>query len=593
MANENSKKLCCAAIGFGTSTGLAFSSDERKVIAITWEKDGLKGVYLKAPTAILFDSNLNFLAFGFEAVKRFTRMRNDQKRDCYYFENFIMNLHQLEKTTEKMMIKSTNDPHNKAMKAMKVIACAMKYLKDRFMNHSPLAKLNVSNSDIRWVVTLPAIWNASARQLMRIAAKKAGLYDENDPHSLIISLEPECAALYVHQYLNPNVSSIQDAKQGCQSIYKYIILDCGKRTVDVYVHQVLYEGNNVMITESYQATGGAWGEIYVNEQFTRFLKQIFSCEFISKVQSTLLTLWEDIERDFDFWKQQINPVTEAIHKNADDDDDLENSIIPIGLPFQFIMECQKFHEKDIDDIIKHSKIKGITFEMGKLNIKERIIQTFLMSQISQIVEHIKYLQEKKECSGCNAILLLGEFTECRLLQTAVSEAFSKTCNIIIPTSPSLAILTSSIKYGFNPTIISHHFAKFTYGLKKTRKFEVNDKEEYKYINSKGECYCRKVFVEIIREMTPITKENCIYKTFYVPIDREQKGIGITLFKSSNANAKYTTDDGVEKLGRLYVPMPGRGLDRKVEVTIDFSGTEIIASVLNLNTNETKCLYVDF
>ena len=349
-----------------------------------------------------------------------------------------------------------------------------------------------------------------------------------------------------------------------------------------------------MIRESYQATGGAWGGIYVDERFTEFLKQIFSCEFISKVQATLFTPWEDIKRDFDFWKRQINPMTKDIHKNADDDDDLENDMIPIGLPFEFIMECQKFHnEKDIEDIVKQSKIKGITYNMGKLLIREHIIQTFLMSQISQIVEHIRNLQEKKECSDCNAIFLVGGFSECKMLQTAVSEAFSKTCNVIIPTSPSLAILKGSIKFGFNPTIISQRFAKFTYGLKKTRKFEADDKEEYKYINSEGECYCRKIFMEILREMTPITKENCVFKTYYVPIDRDQKGLGITLFKSSNTNAKYITDDGVEKLGRLYVPMPGTGLDRKVEVTIDFSGTEIIASVLNLNTNETKFLYIDF
>ena len=348
-----------------------------------------------------------------------------------------------------------------------------------------------------------------------------------------------------------------------------------------------------MIRESYQATGGAWGGIYVDEQFTKFLKQIFSCEFISKVQATLLTPWEEIKREFEFWKRQIKPKTEEIHKNADDDDDLEG-MIPITLPYEFIMECLKFHnEKDIDDIVKQSKIKGITFNGGKLYIREHIIQTFLMSQISQIVEHIRNLQEKKECSGCNAIFLVGGFSESKVLQSAVSEAFSKTCNIITPPGPTLAIVKGSIKFGFNPTIISQRFAKFTYGLKKTRKFEADDKEEYKYINSEGECYCRKIFVEIIREMTPITKENCVFKTFYVPIDRDQKGLGITLFKSSNANAKYTTDDGVEKLGRLYVPMPGTGLDRKVEVTIDFSGTEIIASVLNLNTNETKFLYVDF
>ena len=99
MASGKSKEpLYCAAIDFGTRyTGLAFANwNEENYRVLTWENNNVNGVELKAPTAILFNSELKFLAFGFEAVEQFARMGNDQKRDCYFFVNFKMNLHQLE-----------------------------------------------------------------------------------------------------------------------------------------------------------------------------------------------------------------------------------------------------------------------------------------------------------------------------------------------------------------------------------------------------------------------------------------------------------------------------------------------------------------
>jgi len=99
MANSKlSNPLFCAAIDFGTTfTGLAFAEwGKGKTVAISWEHDGLEGIDIKAPTAVLFDSGRNFLAFGFEAVKRYSRMNDKQKSDCNYFERFKMELHHKE-----------------------------------------------------------------------------------------------------------------------------------------------------------------------------------------------------------------------------------------------------------------------------------------------------------------------------------------------------------------------------------------------------------------------------------------------------------------------------------------------------------------
>ena len=68
------------------------------------------------------------------------------------------------------MLKSTNNPKKRSMKALKVIAEVMKFLKNKLLQTFEAAKFDVKDTDIRWVLTVPAIWKASAKQLMRRAA---------------------------------------------------------------------------------------------------------------------------------------------------------------------------------------------------------------------------------------------------------------------------------------------------------------------------------------------------------------------------------------------------------------------------------------
>ena len=52
-------------------------------------------------------------------------------------------------------------------------------------------------ADVRWVLTVPAIWSATAKQFMRRAAYEAGIASDAQPAQLVIALEPEAAAVYM------------------------------------------------------------------------------------------------------------------------------------------------------------------------------------------------------------------------------------------------------------------------------------------------------------------------------------------------------------------------------------------------------------
>lgn len=95
-SKEFKKYLYCAAIDFGTTyTGLVYAPwGTLEYAQCTWGEGAVQMKELKVPTTILFDSKRKFLAFGFDAIKKFSAIPS--KNNCYYFESFKMILHHKE-----------------------------------------------------------------------------------------------------------------------------------------------------------------------------------------------------------------------------------------------------------------------------------------------------------------------------------------------------------------------------------------------------------------------------------------------------------------------------------------------------------------
>lgn len=64
------------------------------------------------------------------------------------------------------------DEMGKKMPAMDVFSACIKYLRDHMISKCTQQVLEVKESDIRWVLTVPAIWNDTSKQFMREAAAK-------------------------------------------------------------------------------------------------------------------------------------------------------------------------------------------------------------------------------------------------------------------------------------------------------------------------------------------------------------------------------------------------------------------------------------
>ncbi len=65
----------------------------------------------------------------------------------------------------------------------------------------------VREEQVRWVVTVPAIWRQQAKQFMREAAYEAGVGSPSRPEQVLIALEPEAASIYCRRLRNSQLAA--------------------------------------------------------------------------------------------------------------------------------------------------------------------------------------------------------------------------------------------------------------------------------------------------------------------------------------------------------------------------------------------------
>ncbi|KAI2557401.1 heat shock protein family A (Hsp70) member 12A [Homo sapiens] len=148
----------------------------------------------KTPTTILLTPERKFHSFGYAARDFYHDLDPNEAKQWLYLEKFKMKLHT---TGDLTMDTDLTAANGKKVKALEIFAYALQYFKEQALKElSDQAGSEFENSDVRWVITVPAIWKQPAKQFMRQAAYQAGLASPENSEQLIIALEPEAASIY-------------------------------------------------------------------------------------------------------------------------------------------------------------------------------------------------------------------------------------------------------------------------------------------------------------------------------------------------------------------------------------------------------------
>lgn len=120
---------------------------------------------------------------------------------------------------------------------------------------------NREERNIRYFLTVPAIWNDAGKAATRAAAIQAGfIRDENDNRLTLIT-EPEAAAMFCSKTGLLNLK-IHDA---------VLIVDCGGGTVDLIAYEV-EEETPFTVAECTAGSGDSCGSTALNRNFSNILR---------------------------------------------------------------------------------------------------------------------------------------------------------------------------------------------------------------------------------------------------------------------------------------------------------------------------------
>ncbi|KAM4730223.1 heat shock 70 kDa protein 12A isoform 1-T1 [Anableps anableps] len=611
------------AIDFGTtSSGYAYAFTKEPECIHTmrrWE-GGDPGVSnQKTPTTILLTPDRKFHSFGYAARDFYHDLDPSESKHWLYLEKFKMKLH----TTANLSIDTEIHAANgKRVKALDIFAYALAFFKEQALKElSDQTGSEFDNTNVRWVITVPAIWKMPAKQFMREAAYKSALVSRENPEQLIIALEPEAASIYcrklrLHQMVdlgtqttqngfssNDNVGSgMTQAKEHVRRNRqsrtflvenvigelwseleegdRYVVMDCGGGTVDLTVHQIrLPEGH---LKELYKASGGPYGSIGVDYEFEKLLCKIFGQDFIDQFKIKRPAAWVDLMIAFESRKRAAAPE--------------RTNPLNINLPFSFIDYYKKFRGHSVDHALRKSNVDFVKWSsQGMLRMTPDAMNTLFKPTIDHIIQHLTELFEKPEVSDIKFLFLVGGFAESALLQQAVQNMLQGRSRIIIPHDVGLTILKGAVLFGLDPSVIKVRRSPLTYGVGVLNRFVEGKHPPEKLLIKDGTRWCTDVFDTFIAADQSVALGEMV-KRSYTPAKPSQQVIVIHVYCSEKERVGFISEPGVRKCGTLRLDVSGTESSaprREIQTLMQFGDTEIRAMAIDVSTGRTVKASIDF
>ncbi|XP_033956868.1 heat shock 70 kDa protein 12A isoform X3 [Pseudochaenichthys georgianus] len=612
------------AIDFGTtSSGYAYAFTKEPECIHTmrrWE-GGDPGVSnQKTPTTILLTPDRKFHSFGYAARDFYHDLDPSESKQWLYLEKFKMKLH----TTANLSIETDLHAANgKRVKAIDIFAYALAFFKEQAIKElSDQTGGDFDNNDVRWVITVPAIWKMPAKQFMREAAYKSGLVSRENPEQLIIALEPEAASIYcrklrLHQMVDLGTNTTQNGCSPTESVGcavtqaakehvrrnrqsrtfmvenvigelwaeleegdRYVVVDCGGGTVDLTVHQIrLPEGH---LKELYKASGGPYGSIGIDYEFEKLLCKIFGQDFIDQFKIKRPAAWVDLMIAFESRKRAAAPE--------------RTNPLNINLPFSFIDYYKKFRGHSVEHALRKSNVDFVKWSsQGMLRMNPDAMNSLFKPTIDHIIQHLTELFEKPEVSDIKFLFLVGGFAESLLLQQAVQDMLQGRSRIIIPHDVGLTILKGAVLFGLDPSIIKVRRSPLTYGVGVLNRFVEGKHPPEKLLVKDGTRWCTDVLDTFIAADQSVALGELV-KRSYTPAKPSQQVIVIHVYCSEKEKVGFISEPGVRKCGTLRLDVSGTESTaprREIQTLMQFGDTEIRAMAVDVSTGRTVKASIDF
>ncbi|XP_033751162.1 heat shock 70 kDa protein 12B-like [Pecten maximus] len=317
-----------------------------------------------------------------------------------------------------------DDIFGKPISFMYVIVKSIRYLKQHLLDALHSRKDETGMKDVRWVITVSALWTDQAKH-MRDCAIEAGILED----ALSLAYEPEVEAVFYKQLLVDRDSGANSSIVKESEIL--MVVDIGGGTADVTEHQ---EESGKKMMSTLTVSGGPWGGARVNAAFMSFFKETFGDKVIRRLKKKETGDYLELIREFEVKKRN----TDILKEGKD---------LIIKLPVALLELYEEINGKSFEN-----STDCFTLNKDKMHIKPFKFDSFFRETISNITEHLKSVLDGDKISVAT-ILMVGGFSECKLVSDAIKEAFPRQ-NPVTPEEAGMAVLKGAVLYGQRPESIA-------------------------------------------------------------------------------------------------------------------------------------------
>lgn len=563
------KRPIVASIDFGTTySGYAYSfrNDWTKVITHSWHG----GEYMthKAPTTLLLKPNGDFFEFGFKAEKQYAELaEKEEHEDYYFFRRFKLILKP--KLTERVNRATVcADEKGKEFNALKIFTYCIDFLKTSLLEDiNKTIKGEVELSNIQFIITVPAIWDDTAKMFMIEASKSTGIQKDQ----LKVVLESEAASVYCqYMYLEEDrAKTRKDFQDKLIPEFKYMVIDLGGGTADISVHKRDYDGS---VEQVIKPSGISWGGTKVDDAYWKLFCDLFGEDSMKRFKDEFTEDYLDFGRRFEVQKRSGKLTTS------------DNIYIRIPLSLSEILDDDK---KGIAKAISLSKYGDrIYFDSKtcKLRLPFSEFENLFKETSDQIKSYLEELWREPKLADVDTALLVGGFSECYIIKNMIeSEMKSRKKHLVLPHESSLAVLKGAVYMGHVPDAVTTRISNYTYGIQNWPNFDPNIHPEEKKIMVEGEPRCRDVFKKFITKGDKLKSTHP--KTFILEVLKPaEDNLECSVYLSQKEDPKFIDEEGVSKVGSLKVTLPkvdkGTVIDIEEEISILDTEVEILARELH-------------
>lgn len=348
-------------------------------------------------------------------------------------------------------------------------------------------------------------------------------------------------------------------------------------TVDIAVHEV---EEDFLVKEVATASGGDWGGTMVDDAFRGFMKELFGEDIYNSMKTEHTADLLELMRDFENHKTMLDPeLNHKVHLRFPD-----SLMHLLGIKFK-------------EGFSKHVKLSkfsaGASFINHDLILTPNLCRSFYEEAVHKTVSLIEQHLTGSKVGKVRAILMVGGFSQSKVLQHAVKSAFPN-LHITIPKASKVSIVKGAVIYGHHPMSISERVLKYTYGIEVMQKFKPGVHSESKKVKTITGLYCKQVFSKHAEKDQVVRVGETQTERRYTSSDSNKNTAELKLFASSIKNPKYT-DDMCTCIGQVSIDLDDHDgeSNRGIWVSFTFGGPEITVSVYDEKTGKTRTARTDF